>query len=100
MPLRFERGLGHCGGELILDASTRLLPPATAAGIRVVERLNGKATLARLGADRAACGVRKLGARPEKSATCRQDADFAPDRTVNTAVAGQLCARFRGVRFP
>ena len=54
MPLRFERGLGHCGGELILAASTRLLPPATAAGIRVVERLNGKATLARLGADRAA----------------------------------------------
>jgi methylase of polypeptide subunit release factors len=57
MPLRIARGVGRRGGELALDAGTNSELPATATGIRVVEGLNGKATLKRLGADRAALSL-------------------------------------------
>ena len=53
MPLRIERDVGRRDGELALDDGTNSVLPATATGIRVVEALNGKATLKRLGADRA-----------------------------------------------
>jgi methylase of polypeptide subunit release factors len=57
MPLRIERDVGNRGGELALDAGTNSALPATATGIRVVESLNGKATLKRLDADRAALSL-------------------------------------------
>ena len=57
MPLRVERAVGRGGGELALDAGTNSALPATATGIRVVEGLDGKTTLKRLGADRAALSL-------------------------------------------
>jgi hypothetical protein len=54
MPIRLERRLGGRGVELVLDGGTRSVLPATAAAVKVVERLDGTATLKRLGADPAA----------------------------------------------
>jgi len=53
MRLSFERGLGRRSGELALDGGTGSMLPATQAAAKLVERLDGKATLRRLGADRA-----------------------------------------------
>jgi methylase of polypeptide subunit release factors len=57
MPLRLERDIGRGGGELALDDGTNSALPATAIGIRVVEGLDSKTTLKRLGADRAALSL-------------------------------------------
>jgi hypothetical protein len=57
MPLTIERDIGSRSGELALDAGTNSMLPATATGIRVVESLDGKATLKRLDADRAALSL-------------------------------------------
>jgi methylase of polypeptide subunit release factors len=57
MPLNFERALGKRSGELALDGGTRSLLPATKTAAGIVERLDGKATLSRLGADRAAVSL-------------------------------------------
>jgi methylase of polypeptide subunit release factors len=57
MPLSYERGLGRRNGELALDGGTGSMLPATEAAVRLVERLDGKTTLRRLGADRAAVAL-------------------------------------------
>jgi methylase of polypeptide subunit release factors len=57
MPLSFERGLGRRSGELALDGGTRSMLPATPAAAKLVERLDGKTTLRRLGADRGAVSL-------------------------------------------
>ncbi|HUJ92571.1 MAG TPA: hypothetical protein VLW05_07710, partial [Gaiellaceae bacterium] len=57
MPLRWERDLGRGRGLLLVDAGTNARLTASDASIRVVERLDGATTLARLGADRAALAL-------------------------------------------
>jgi len=52
MPLEFTRGVGRRTGELLVDAGTNSILEATPKEVRVVERLDGKTPLARLGADR------------------------------------------------
>ena len=51
MPLVFERQLGRRRGELVLDGGTRSVLPATSDAAAIVERLDGKTSLRRLGAD-------------------------------------------------
>ena len=57
MPLSFERTLGRRSGELALDGGTGSMLPATPGAAKLVERLDGKTTLRRLGADRAAVSL-------------------------------------------
>ena len=57
MPLEFTRGVGRRTGELLVDAGTNSILEATPKEVRVVERLDGRTSLARLGADRGAVGL-------------------------------------------
>ena len=54
MPLRVERTLGKNKAEIVLDGGTCSILPTTAEGAALVERLDGKATLRRLRADKRA----------------------------------------------
>ena len=57
MPLGFERTLGKRLGELALEGGTGSMLHATPASAKLVERLDGKTTLQRLGADGAAVSL-------------------------------------------
>ena len=52
MRLEFARDVGKRHGELSIEGGTNSVLETTASAIRVVDRLDGKTTLARLGADR------------------------------------------------
>lgn len=54
MPLRLERELGRKSAEIVLAEGTCSILPATPAAVELVERLDGKKTLRRLGADKTA----------------------------------------------
>ena len=57
MPLGYERTLGKRVGELALEGGTGSMLYATQGSAKLVERLDGKTTLQRLGADAAAVSV-------------------------------------------
>jgi len=57
MPLHVERTLGKRKAEIVLDEGTCSILPTTAAGVDVVERLDGRKTLRRLKVDRDAVRV-------------------------------------------
>ena len=52
MRLEFSRDVGKRRGEVSIEGGTNSVLETTASAIRVVDRLDGKTTLARLGADR------------------------------------------------
>jgi hypothetical protein len=52
MPLEFTRDVGKRRGELSLEGGTNSVLETTASAVRVVDGLDGRTTLARLGADR------------------------------------------------
>jgi methylase of polypeptide subunit release factors len=54
MPLRLERELGRKSAEIVLAEGTCSILPATPAAVELVERLDGKKTLRKLGADKTA----------------------------------------------
>jgi len=54
MPLRLERTLGKKKAEVVLEEGTCSILPATPEAVDVVERLDGKKTLRKLGADKRA----------------------------------------------
>ena len=57
MPLGFERTLGKRLGELAIEGGTGSMLHATPRAAKLVERLDGKTTLQRLGADGAAVSL-------------------------------------------
>lgn len=54
MPIRVERELGRKSAEVVLDEGTCSILPATPEAVDVVERLDGRRTLRKLGADKRA----------------------------------------------
>jgi methylase of polypeptide subunit release factors len=54
MPLRLERELGRKSAEIVLADGTCSILPATPAAAEIVEQLDGKKTLRKLGADKQA----------------------------------------------
>jgi len=54
MPIRVERELGRRRADVVLDEGTCSILPATPEAVDVVERLDGRRTLRKLGADRRA----------------------------------------------
>jgi methylase of polypeptide subunit release factors len=54
MPLRVEHAMGRKSADVVLDGGTCSILPTTPAAAALVERLDGKKTLRRLGADKQA----------------------------------------------
>jgi methylase of polypeptide subunit release factors len=57
MPLRLERELGRKSAEIVLAEGTCSILPTTPAAAELVERLDGKKTLRKLGADKRAVSL-------------------------------------------
>ncbi|MDE3189785.1 MAG: methyltransferase [Acidobacteriota bacterium] len=54
MPIRVERELGRKSADVVLDEGTCSILPATPEAVALVERLDGRRTLRKLGADKRA----------------------------------------------